>query len=163
MFLRKTTPSVCSSGKWNYYMEIFSKAPLCLDAPCACFFPLGKNNKFWNLAICLYWKSSLFLKFDDFSKNGCPGQTTMPIWFVSKFCAEPRSPFSYICHRYFETLWMPLMKTIFSILKCLSARPQNLGKTFNNSFWPESQLQFSSDGGDDVVPPTLPSRLCLDP
>ena len=31
-------------------------------------------------------------------ENGSPGQTTMLIRFVSKFCVEPRSPFSNISH-----------------------------------------------------------------
>ena len=34
----------------------------------------------------------------QFPKNGSVGQTTMLIRFVSKFCVEPRSPFSNIFH-----------------------------------------------------------------
>ena len=42
-----------------------------------------------------------------FPQNGSPGQTTMLIGFVSKFCIEPRSPFSKISHHESKTLGKP--------------------------------------------------------
>ena len=74
---------------------------------------------------------------------GSPGQTTMLMRFVSKFCVEPRSPFSNISHQDPKTIW----------------------KTPNIVSWPECQPEFPGDGGggDGGVPRTLPSGQTPNP
>ena len=68
------------------------------------------------------------LFYNMFSKNGSPGQTTMLTRRASKFCVEPRSPFSEI----------------------FDHDPKNIGKTPNIVSWPECQLEFSSTTHDWV-------------
>ena len=83
-----------------------------------------------------------FLILNNFFKNGSPGQTTMLMRRASKFCVEPRSPFSEIFHH----------------------DPKTLGKPLIIVSWPECRLGFPRDddggggGGDDGgFPRTLES------
>ena len=55
--------------------------------------------------------------------------------FVTKFCVEPRSPFSEISHH----------------------DPKTIGKPPNIVSWPEGQPEFPDDAADDDVPTTLRS------
>ena len=77
-------------------------------------------------------KSVCFLILNNFFKNGSRGQTTMLMRRASKFCVEPRSPFSEISHQESRTI----------------------GKSPNIVSWPECQPEFPSDGGGRV-PTTL--------
>ena len=75
--------------------------------------------------------------FGDVLMNGSSGQTAIPIRTVSKFCAEPQSPFSNISH----------------------SNPKTLGKPLNIVSWPKRRPKFPSDGGDSNFPTTLPPGL----
>ena len=100
-------------------------------------------RQFWT---CPKSKSTHFLKFRHFLKNGSPGQTTMLTRRAAKFCVEPRSPFSYISHH----------------------DPKTLGKRLIIVSWPECRPEFPRDddgggggGGDDGgFPRTLPIWSC---
>ena len=75
-----------------------------------------------------------FLIFGDFFKNGSPGQTTLPIRFVSKFCAEPQS----------------------QCLKRLHQDSFPSGKTPKIVPWTECRPEFPDDAdGDDDDAPTI--------
>ena len=78
-----------------------------------------KNYDFWKFWTCPFWKVVHFLKFWHFVKNGSPGETTMPIGLVSKFCVEPQSPFSYVSHHDPKTLGKPP-----NIVSWLDCRPE---------------------------------------
>ena len=64
---------------------------------------------------------------NNFSKDGSPGQTTMLTRRASKFCEEPRSPFSNISHQ----------------------DPETIGKPPNIVPWPECRPEFPKDAADD--------------
>ena len=57
--------------------------------PAAVLFGKLAFSEFLNMPI--FWKSGFYNFSSDFCQNGSPGQTTLPIWKVSKFCAKPRS------------------------------------------------------------------------
>ena len=103
-------------------MEVCSEKLLAVSAagPPAAFLPgINISVFFWT---CPFWKSVHFLILGDFFRNDSPGQTTLPIRFVSKFCAEPRS-------------------------QCLKSFHQDSfpsGKTPNIVPWPECRPEFSS-------------------
>ena len=78
--------------------------------------------------MCPVWKSAHFLIFDDFFKNSSPGQTTVLTRRASKFCVEPRSPFSEV----------------------FDHDPKNIGKTPNIVSWPECPLELPSTTHDWV-------------
>ena len=83
--------------------------------------------------MCLFWVSVHFLTFGYCFKNGSAGQTTMLTRRATKFCAEPRSPFSEISHQESKTI----------------GKPPNIGAL------PECRPEFPSDGGGGDVPTTL--------
>ena len=103
-------------------MEVCSEELLAgsVAGPLAAFFPeidisgFFGHAHFGKVCISLYWVT--------FSKIGSPGQTTLPIRFVSKFCAEPRSQ----CLKTFHQDSFPS------------------GKTSNIVPWPECRPEFSS-------------------
>ena len=85
-----------------------------------------KNYDFWKFWTCPFWKVVHFLKFGHFVKNGSAGQTTMLTRRATKFCVEPRSPFSNISHQESKTI----------------------GKPSNIASWPECRLEFPGDSSD---------------
>ena len=85
-----------------------------------------------------FLKNVHFWAFENVSKNGFPGQTTMLTTPAAKFCVEPRSPFSNISHH----------------------DPKTSGKRLIIVSWPECRPEFPSDGdGNDGVKTTLPYGL----
>ena len=113
---RKT--NLCCGGK-------FSKAPLCYEAPAGAF--VFAKLTFLDFRTCPFGNCVHLLIFGDISKNGSWGQTTMLPGFVSKFCVEPRSPFSNISHHDPKTMW----------------------ETSNIVPWPECQPEFLNDADGD--------------
>ena len=71
------------------HTPVFLKASGCVPRWASGVFFFLKNDIFWT---CTFLKKCIFLIFGCFLKNGSPGQTALPIWKVSKFCAKPRSP-----------------------------------------------------------------------
>ena len=111
---------------------------------------LFRKNTFWELVpgkmnmVILELRSDMFkyvyfLILSNFFQNGSPGQTTMLTASASKFCVEPRSPFSNISHHDSNTS----------------------GKPVNMKSWPVCRPEFPDDtdgGGDDTLR-TLPPGL----
>merc|ERR1712023_258888 len=62
------------------------------------------GNLFLEKLTCESW---IWDKNKHFSENGSPGQTTMLTRRASKFCVEPRSPFSEISHQESKTIGKP--------------------------------------------------------